>query len=41
MTFTKFIHTLLKHLQASQRPSMECMEHKGILNNTNAELQNK
>ena len=24
MTFTKFAHTLLKHHQASRRPSMEC-----------------
>ena len=39
MTFTKFTHTLLKHHQASQRPSMECIEHKRVLKNTNADLQ--
>ena len=26
MTFAKFIHTLLRHHQASRRPSMECIE---------------
>jgi len=26
MVSTKFTHTLLKHHQASRRPSMECME---------------
>jgi len=26
MTFIKFTHTLLKHYQASQRPSMKCVK---------------
>ena len=39
MTFTKFTHTLLKHQQASQRPSMEHTERKCVLKNTNVDLQ--
>lgn len=39
MTSTKFTHTLLKHHQASWRPNMECMEHKHVLKNANADLK--
>jgi len=39
MSFTKFTHTLLKHHQASQRPSMECTERKRVLKNANVDLQ--
>ena len=35
----KFMRTLVKHHQASQRPSMECMERKQVLKNANADLQ--
>ena len=36
MSFTKFIHMLFKHHQASQRPSMEC---KRVLKNPKVDLQ--
>jgi len=39
MSFTKFTHTLLKHYQASRRPSIECTEYKSGLKNANADLQ--